>query len=332
MLFRNMLSTLMFSSSTSTNNKDKLFENIYGYDNIKRLFRMVLESTTHATSILLSGYPASAKTLFLQSLMKLQNSFFVDCSNATKSGMIDYIFDNRPKYLLLDELDKLPKKDQTFLLNLIETGIVSETKHSKTRSMNIKTSVFATSNNVEKPPLRPRLYLVESYRLSSYLGDYGAGKTLKTFSLLPGEKTKISVKTYSKTETEAKQASSVLDSITNESTKDFETTLATEQSNKQGYQESFSYEVSGRAEASWGWGEADVSGGVKGGTNASREEFAKNMMDTTQKHATKASSKRDVQTNTSFESREERGEETSIEREIQNIVDWRFIYCYLNIN
>jgi MoxR-like ATPase len=63
--------------------------------------------------------------------------------------MIDYIFDHRPKYLLLDELDKLSRKDQTFLLNLMETGIVSETKHRKTRSMEIKTSVFATSNNVE---------------------------------------------------------------------------------------------------------------------------------------------------------------------------------------
>ena len=32
----------------------------------------------------------------------------------------------------------------------METGIVSETKHNKTRSMEIKTSVFATSNNIEK--------------------------------------------------------------------------------------------------------------------------------------------------------------------------------------
>jgi hypothetical protein len=56
---------------------------------------MVLESNDHTTiSILLSGPPASAKTLFLQSLMKLHNSYFIDCSNATKSGVIDCIFDN----------------------------------------------------------------------------------------------------------------------------------------------------------------------------------------------------------------------------------------------
>jgi Holliday junction DNA helicase RuvB len=35
--------------------------------------------------------------------------------------MIDYIFDNKPKYLLIDEIDKMAGKDQTFLLNLMET-------------------------------------------------------------------------------------------------------------------------------------------------------------------------------------------------------------------
>jgi replication-associated recombination protein RarA len=114
-------------------------------------------NSTHPTSILLSGPSASAKTLFLQCLMKLHDSYFIDCSNTTKS--VDYIFDNKPKYLLLDELDKLSKKDQTFLLNLMETGIVGETKYKKTRSIEIKTSVFVTSNNIEKIilPLQSRL-------------------------------------------------------------------------------------------------------------------------------------------------------------------------------
>jgi Holliday junction DNA helicase RuvB len=146
--------------------EDKLFADIYGCDDIKKLFRMALESN-HTCSILLTGPPASAKTLFLQSLMKLKESYFIDCSNATKSGIIDYVFEHKPKYLLLDELDKLSKKDQTFFLNLIETGIVSETKYNKTRKMEIKTSMFATSNTVEKiiPPLQSRFFIV---RLQAY--------------------------------------------------------------------------------------------------------------------------------------------------------------------
>jgi replication-associated recombination protein RarA len=163
MFFNKNKLCILFTSS-SARKEDKPFENIIGYDNVKRLFRMALQSDDHTTtSILLSGPPASAKTLFLQSLMKLQYSHFIDCSNATKSGLVDYIFDNKPKYLLLDELDKLSKKDQTFLLNLMETGIVSETKYNKTRSMKITTSVFATSNNIDKVilPLQSRFFIVK---------------------------------------------------------------------------------------------------------------------------------------------------------------------------
>jgi hypothetical protein len=114
--FAKKLTELVFHNNTFTryNHQCKgLFDDIYGYDNIKRLFSMALESSHGTCSILLSGPPASAKTLFLQSLIKLQDSYFIDCSNATKSGLVDYIFNNKPKYLLLDELDKLSNKDQT---------------------------------------------------------------------------------------------------------------------------------------------------------------------------------------------------------------------------
>jgi replication-associated recombination protein RarA len=160
MFFDRSKISMLFSPQVKR--EDKFFADIYGYDNIKKLFRMALESS-HTCSILLTGPPASAKTLFLQSLMKLKDSYFIDCSNATKSGIVDYVFQKKPKYLLLDELDKLSRKDQTFLLNLMETGIVSETKYKKTRRMEIKTSVFATSNSVEKiiTPLQSRFFIVK---------------------------------------------------------------------------------------------------------------------------------------------------------------------------
>ena len=123
---------------------------------------MALESNEQV-SILLSGPPASAKTMFLESLSKLKSSYFVDGASATKSGLIDCLFLNNPKYLLMDEIDKMSTKDQTMLINLMETGIVSETKHNKTRTAHVKTSVFATSNNVTNivTPLRSRFFVVE---------------------------------------------------------------------------------------------------------------------------------------------------------------------------
>ena len=153
---------MLFSKILKTNH-DSLFGDIIGYDHIKRLFRMALDSASVA-HILLVGPPASAKTIFLTSLMhQLMSSYFADGTNSTKAGMIDYLFENRPRYLLVDEIDKMSPKNQAFLLNLMETGIVSETKYGKTRSAQIKTSVFATSNNIKKmsAPLQSRFFVVE---------------------------------------------------------------------------------------------------------------------------------------------------------------------------
>jgi hypothetical protein len=169
------------------------------------------------------------------------------------------------------------------------------------------------------PTPRPRLLLVEIYSLSSFLGAYGAGRVLKTFSLLPGEKTKISVKTYARRTEDAKAASSILDSFTQESADDFEKSMSAEQSDKRSESENFEYHAEAEASASWGWGSAKVNGGVKGGTASQREEFAKNVSNAAQKHTSKASAKRDVQINTSTEVKEETGEETAIERVIENV-------------
>jgi len=127
---------------------ENFFEYVIGYYDVKRLLKMSIDAD-EPVHILLVGPPASAKTMFIKSLMKLNNSYFTDGGNSTKAGMLEYIFDNQPKYLLIDEIDKMSTKDQTFLLNLMETGIVTETKHRKTRTAtNVKTWVFASSNDI----------------------------------------------------------------------------------------------------------------------------------------------------------------------------------------
>ena len=152
----NLISKLISTQS------DVLFGDIIGYDHIKSLFNMALRSDS-AIHILLVGPPASAKTLFLTSLMQLKNSYFADGANSTKAGMIDYLFENGPRYVLCDELDKMAPKDQAFLLNLMETGIVSETKYGKTRESKMDISVFATSNGRRglSGPLQSRFFVVE---------------------------------------------------------------------------------------------------------------------------------------------------------------------------
>ena len=83
-----------------------LFEEIIGYDHIKRLFKMHLDSES-AVHILLEDPPASAKTMFLTSIIyRLKNSYFADGDSSSKAGMMDYLLTNKPRYLLVDEIDK----------------------------------------------------------------------------------------------------------------------------------------------------------------------------------------------------------------------------------
>jgi predicted ATPase with chaperone activity len=61
----------LFSKITESK-PSALFNDIIGYNDVKRLVRMALDSDEQS-HILLSGPPASAKTMFLESLRKLKS-------------------------------------------------------------------------------------------------------------------------------------------------------------------------------------------------------------------------------------------------------------------
>jgi Holliday junction resolvasome RuvABC ATP-dependent DNA helicase subunit len=160
-----------FSENNEYSISDQLFNNIVGYNDVKKLFRMSF-SAEKPVHILLVGPPASAKTLFMLDCIKLERSFFTLGSHSTKSGMIDYLFKQRPRYLIVDEIEHMPMKDQTALLSLMETGIIAETKYQKTRNTQMKTWVFATSNGTERmiTPLLSRFIVLhfKQYRYENF--------------------------------------------------------------------------------------------------------------------------------------------------------------------
>ena len=150
---------------------EPLFESIVGYSDVKRLFQLSL-SSEKPVHLLLVGPPASAKTLFMVECMRLERSYFTLGSHSTKSGMIDYLFDKRPRYLIVDEIEHMPMKDQTALLSLMEAGILAETKFQKTRNTHLKTWVFASSNATDRmlTPLLSRFVVLhfKQYSFSSF--------------------------------------------------------------------------------------------------------------------------------------------------------------------
>jgi MoxR-like ATPase len=131
------------------NTKHSLFDDIYGFQDVKNLFEMAIHAE-RPVHLLLCGPPASAKSLFLRSLTRLERSYYGVGSSSTKSGIFDYLFEHRPRYFIIDELEKMNKKDQTSLLNLMESGILSELKHKQQRTTQLKTWVFASCNSTDK--------------------------------------------------------------------------------------------------------------------------------------------------------------------------------------
>jgi Holliday junction DNA helicase RuvB len=152
-----MLSTLLVTGKVAAVvrrrliRKTRIFNDITGYEGIKRTFLRSLKSA-NPVHILLIGPPGQAKTLFLKSILEFgeNRAFFTVGGNASKAGMIDVLFEMRPKYLLVDEIGHLKPEYQTMLLSLMETGIVTQTMYKRLRQTNLKTWVFATSNGTKK--------------------------------------------------------------------------------------------------------------------------------------------------------------------------------------
>jgi hypothetical protein len=81
----------------------------------------------------------------------------------------------------------------------------------------------------EPPRPVPRIIVLEEYTTVSYLGNYGAGRVLKTFSLYPGERTTISVRTYKDKVTTKESSKNVLDSFSDSSATALDTLMQQEQ-------------------------------------------------------------------------------------------------------
>jgi len=98
----------------------------------------------------------------------------------------------------------------------------------------------------------PRLALVETWELRSYLGDYGLGRTLQTFSLLPGERTTVTVQTWRTEAATREDATSIFESA--------DTAAQTRFSSALSQQTGSAFQDQG------GWA-ASVSTGASGGAN-----------------------------------------------------------------
>ena len=143
----------MFEPTTQPERKmpADLFDSIVGYPDVKTLVRYALEAEKPA-HLLLSGPPASAKTMFLLELRRLPQSYYALATTLTAAGLADILFVYEPRFILIDEVERLSPEHIGVLNSLMAIGIVSETKHGKTRELELDTRVFAAGIKVAKLP------------------------------------------------------------------------------------------------------------------------------------------------------------------------------------
>jgi len=168
-------------------------------------------------------------------------------------------------------------------------------------------------------PSSPRLMIVEVYGISSFLGRYGMGRTVNTFTLLPGEETKITLKTWRSMKTTRKEATSIIDSHEGSASTRFAEAIQQETSEKRTESTREAWQVEANVDASWGWGSASVSGGASGEYHTGRESFARAASETTKEHCAQASQKRELSVSASEESTVDAGDESFVQRTIRNI-------------
>src|ERR1041385_261442 len=144
----------------------KTFSRIEGLDDIKEMLLRALESQERAHTLLV-GPPACAKSMFMLEIKRIMSSkrvYFAEGAATSKAGLQRFIAENPHKeIIIIDEIDKMPIKDQEGLLTMMERGSFTSTKVRNTRTVKADIVIFATSNSTERlsKPLLSRFTVFE---------------------------------------------------------------------------------------------------------------------------------------------------------------------------
>jgi Holliday junction DNA helicase RuvB len=145
----------------STLDVDGLFGDIVGYDDTKELLRecLLADDPIH---VLLVGPPSLSKTMFLDDIEKAtgHQSLPLFGSGTSLAGMWDLIIERKPRYILIDEIEKMKAVDQAGLLGLMASQRIIRAKVGRMIEEEVHSRVIAAANVTRgmSPPLLSRFW------------------------------------------------------------------------------------------------------------------------------------------------------------------------------
>ena len=133
---------------------EELFSDIVGLEDVKELILSVLKADK-PVHLLIIGPPASAKTMILEILAKYYNVPIILAGASTRAGLRDFIVENRPLLMIIDELDKVENPhDLSVLLTWMESQRIVVTMATKRTYVTCPfiCKIIATANRVDRIP------------------------------------------------------------------------------------------------------------------------------------------------------------------------------------
>jgi hypothetical protein len=189
-----------------------------------------------------------------------------------------------------------------------------------------KLNKFGNRVEILKEPATPHpcIFVIEEYKTSTYLGNYGAGRTIQTFSLLPGEKTTLTIRTYKDSTSMKSHSENLLDSVSQSSIDELESLIEEESGTETINSETKTHDVKvGVSVSAKVCKMVNVAGSVGYGYNhsktASRTANTRALNRALEHHVAQSNSSRNIEINTSTSETVNEGEEYTTVREIQNI-------------
>jgi len=298
-------------------------------DRLAAFYRRVLPATARPALRLVADVGGDVEPLLTDATAPRTNAEGLRSMAADDSSALD-VLERRRIVAEPDDVDRQRRRKDSYIEKLAQQQVESLPPRAANVAPPMITlpvpgpgqSVHEIQVDPVAPPV-PRLALVETWELRSHLGDYGLGRTLQTFSLLPGERTTITVETWRSESATRDDASSIFDSSDSAAQTRFASSLSTESGAAFQDQGGWSLSVGTSASASGNFfgivqGSASIEAGFAANHQEASQRWSNDVSQSASDHAQQANNSRRQAVQASSTTTSESGSATTTVRELAN--------------